>query len=84
MLEYDYNYMIILLRIHVSIPFQNCGLLYEYHQQHAKNEKYFYNHYNEFKYNHDYVKLMKYSYIYKSMYTYLCKSIYLSSSLSLS
>ena len=34
--KYTYNYMIILIRIHVSIPFQNCGLLYEYHWRHAK------------------------------------------------
>ena len=37
--KYTYNYMImstctyfvILIRNHVSIPFQNCGLLCEYH-----------------------------------------------------
>ena len=34
--KYTYNYMIILIRIHVSIPFQNCGSLYEYHWRHAK------------------------------------------------
>ena len=33
--KYTYNYMIILIRIHVSIPFRNCGLLYENHWQHA-------------------------------------------------
>ena len=33
--KYTYNYMIILIRIHVSIPFQNCGLLYEYRWRHA-------------------------------------------------
>ena len=31
-----------------------------------QNEKYFYDHYNEFEYKHDFVKLMKSSYIYKS------------------
>ena len=31
-----YTYFIILIRILVSIPFQNCGLLYEYHWRHAK------------------------------------------------
>ena len=34
--KYTYKYMIILIRIHVSIPFQNCGLLYEYRWRHAK------------------------------------------------
>ena len=29
--SYKYTYNYILNRIHVSIPFQNCGLLYEYH-----------------------------------------------------
>ena len=66
--------MIILFRIHVSIPFQND----------MQNEKYFYGHYIEFEYNHDYVKLIKYSYIYISMYTkynytYMCKRTFSSS-----
>ena len=38
--------MIILIRIHVSIPFQND----------MQNEKYFYSHYNEIEYKHDYEK----------------------------
>ena len=45
-----------------------------------ENEKYFYDHYNEFEYNHHYVKMMKHSYIYTSMYAkynymYMCESI---------
>ena len=47
--------MIILSRIHVSIPFQNCGLVT------CKNETDFFGYCNEFEYNHVYVKLIKYS-----------------------
>ena len=44
--------MIILIRIHVSILYQNCGLAT------CKNEKYFYDYYNEFEYNHDLVVIV--------------------------
>ena len=39
----------IIIRIHVSKLYQNCGLVT------CKNEKYFYDYYNEFEYNHDLV-----------------------------
>ena len=44
--------MIILIRIHVSILYQNCGLVT------CKNETNFYNYYNEFVYNHDLVVIV--------------------------
>ena len=50
--KYTYNYMIILIRIHVSIQYQNCGL------STCKNEKCFYDYYNEFEYNHDLVAIV--------------------------
>ena len=47
MIMSTYTYFIILIRIHVSIPLETC-----------KNEKYFYDHCNEFEYNHDLVVIV--------------------------